>query len=68
MVVQQYQGQRRQGRGTNGDRAMGRGRRQTERIINRQARSIRQAANGQRGIISPGNTQVNKQGINARKC
>ncbi len=47
---------------------MGRGRRQTERIINRQARSIRQAANGQRRIISPGNTQVNTQGINARKC
>ncbi len=47
---------------------MGRGRRQTERIINRQARSIRQAENGQRRIISPGNTQVNTQGINARKC
>ncbi len=66
--IQQYQGQRRQGRCINGDRAMGRGRRQTERIINRQARSIRQAANGQRRIISPGNTQVITQGKNARKC
>ncbi len=47
---------------------MGRGRRQTERIVNRQARSIRQAANGQRRIISPGNTQAITQGKNARKC
>ncbi len=41
---------------------MSRGRRQTERIINRQARSIRQAANCQKRIISPGNTQVITQG------
>ncbi len=41
---------------------MGRGRWQTERIISRQARSIRQAANSQKRINSPGSTQVITQG------
>ncbi len=65
--IQQYQGQRRQGRFINRDRAMGRGRRQTESISRRQAGSIRQAANGQKRINSPGSTQVITQGKNARK-
>ncbi len=47
---------------------MGQGRRQTERINSRQARSRRQAANGQKRINSPGSTQVNTLGKNARKC
>ncbi len=37
---------------------MGRGRQQTERINSRQVRSVRQAANGQKRISSPGSTQV----------
>ncbi len=56
--IQQYQDQRRQGRFINSVKAIGRGRRQTERISKRQAGSIRQAANDQKRINSPGNTQV----------
>ncbi len=56
--IQQYQDQRRLGRFINSIKAIGRGRRQTERISKRQAWSVRQAANDQRRINSPGNTRV----------
>ncbi len=46
-IKQWYRGQRRQGRVEIRDRAMGQGRRQTERITRRQAGSERQAANNQ---------------------
>ncbi len=45
--MQRYRGQRRQGRVEIRGRAMGQGRRQTERITSKQARSERQAANDQ---------------------
>ncbi len=66
--IQQYQEQRRQGRFIHRVKAIGRGRRQTERISKRQAGSIRQAANGQMRINSPGSKQVITQGKNAQKC
>ncbi len=47
---------------------MGQGRRQTERINSRQAKSVRQAANDQKRDNSPGSTQVITLGKNARKC
>ncbi len=46
-IKQRYRGQRRKGRVENRGRAMGQGRRQTERITMKQARSERQAANDQ---------------------
>ncbi len=46
-IKQWYRGQRRQGRVEIRGRAMGQGRRQTERITSKQARSERQAANDQ---------------------
>ncbi len=47
---------------------MGQGRRQTERINSRQARSVRQAANDQKRVNSPGSTQVITLGKNTQKC
>ncbi len=46
-IKQWYRGQRREDRFVNSGRAMGQGRQQTERIISRQAGSVRQAANDQ---------------------
>ncbi len=46
-IKQRYRGQRRKGRVEIRGRAMGQGRRQTERITIKQARSERQAANDQ---------------------
>ncbi len=66
--IQQYQEQRRQGRFINRVKAIGRDRRQTERISKRQAGLIRQAANGQMRINSPGSKKVITKGKNARKC
>ncbi len=47
-IKQRYRGQRRKGRVEIRGRAMGQGRRQTERITIKQARSERQAANDQK--------------------
>ncbi len=41
---------------------MGQGRRQTERISSRQAGSVRQAANDQERVNSPGKTREDKLG------
>ncbi len=46
-IKQRYRGQHRQGGFVNRGRAMGQGRRQTERITSKQAGSERQAANDQ---------------------
>ncbi len=62
-IKQGYRGQRRQGRVEIRSRAMGQGRRQTERITSKQARLERQAANDQEWKSTvQGNTRKDKLG------